>query len=379
MQDLRTESRDAVIYDIDLDHKLARVLIQSSDKKILARWPQNWEQTPNYLKPGNTVRMTFPAGNHGLPQITGMGFHTPTAVSGSSVPVPAPGQGDGVLSGGLVSATTPTASMYVVVGTAIYRIDGMLYTLSGASIPLGNGMPLGSGAPLGGASAVLLIAPASATQFRYDIVVTGTDSIPHVVQGTPADANPVMPETPVDHVKLQHILVHPGMTAVESNDIGAYYTTPTASTIGIALGADRLHGYLAGEPHIERTTGITVSVRDQYGNLATKASPGFAVTFEFFKGNGAITIAGTAIAFDESSGVQTLYTTTGQLPMTYTRRGTYSEQTPPDPPEDGYNGNGESSPVFRATVRADYTMLETMTPVLQLLDKTDTVVMGAGW
>jgi hypothetical protein len=271
---------------------------------------------------------------------------------------------DVILTGMNLSATIPTATMSVVVSAGTYRIDGVAYSLVG--IPMGNAMPMGSNIGMGGFGALLTIdAPTAGSYYRYDLIVAGTDGVAHVVKGANATSNPAMPATPADHVSLGWVLVYPNMTAVTLSDLNRPYTTPAPQAIAISADITILHGHSIANPHFDDEAVLTVSVLDQYRNLSPKASPGHAILFWFLSGNGDL-VCGTA-SFDESSGTQTFYTTTGELALTYTRQGTWTEPSGP------YAGNGEKSPIFQVqtTIIAPvYALLN-----LSLLDASDGLVL----
>src|SRR5574343_378066 len=84
----RQELRDAVVYDVDSTNKYCRVKIQGSDKFIRAYYNENFESTPQWLKPGNSVRITHPGGNKGRIEVVGHGILLPTAIPGGSVTPP---------------------------------------------------------------------------------------------------------------------------------------------------------------------------------------------------------------------------------------------------------------------------------------------------
>lgn len=360
----RREQRDAVVMSVDSANRWAIVKIQGSNEQIRAWFPLNWGSNPAWLKPGNAVRISTPGGNRGRIELVGHGMLLPTAVPGGSVTPAPPALEDVILTGMNLSATIPTATMSVVVSAGTYRIDGVVYSLVG--IPMGNAMLMGSNIGMGGFGALLTIdAPTAGSYYRYDLIVAGTDGVAHVVKGANATSNPAMPATPADHVSLGWVLVYPNMTAVTLSDLNRSYTIPAAQTIAISADITTLHGHSIANPHFDDEAVLTVSVLDQYGNLSPKASPGHAILFWFLSGNGDL-VCGTT-SFDESSGTQTFYTTTGELALTYTRQGTWTEPSGP------YAGNGEKSPIFQVqtTIIAPvYALLN-----LSLLDASDGLVL----
>jgi len=84
------ELRDAIVFDVDPANRYCRVKIQGSDTYVKAWYPENWESTPQYLKPGNAVRIAHPGGNKARIEVVGHGFLLPTAVpGGTGSPTPA--------------------------------------------------------------------------------------------------------------------------------------------------------------------------------------------------------------------------------------------------------------------------------------------------
>jgi len=67
------ELRDAIVMDVNPGSHYCRVKIQGSNTLIKAWYPENWESTPVYLKPGNAVRINLPGGNKSRIEIMGHG------------------------------------------------------------------------------------------------------------------------------------------------------------------------------------------------------------------------------------------------------------------------------------------------------------------
>jgi site-specific recombinase XerC len=103
-RDQVAETRDAILYDIP-GNGICRVQIQGSTELITARFPQNAESAPAWLKPGNAVRITNRGGLRGYIEITGHGQLLTTGVSAPTIPTPA----DAVLTGcAVVAIPAPT-------------------------------------------------------------------------------------------------------------------------------------------------------------------------------------------------------------------------------------------------------------------------------
>ncbi len=315
----RQELRDAIVYSVDSTNRYCLVKIQGTDTQIKAFYPENWEQTPQYLKPGNAVRITHPGGNRGRIEVAGHGFLIPTAVPGGTVtPTPAT-PGDTVLTGCTLVATDP-AAMGASVMPGTYRIDGVTYTLASLTMDRSDVEMDRGEIVMGGAGDSVAFDAASATYFRYDIVAAGTDGDAHVVKGSNAAGEPTMPSTPADHVRLGWVLIYPDMTAVAATDINRLYTTPVASELRVTPDDQDLAWG-------DTSTDIAVSVRDQYGNRISLGGAGYYVTIAWTSGNGTLTQGG--VSQDESAPL-TFYMDQNTT-VTYTRDG---------------NDPGDVSPVF---------------------------------
>ena len=205
------------------------------------------------------------------------GLVTGGIVFGSSgdISTPENNQIDGTASGGIVFggetteqwSTEPNNSVAVKGG--LYRISGVLYTLANTMSIEG----LGSIAALVNCSA----APAVAGTYRYDLLSIDAAGDITVTAGTAATV-PVMPMTPASSVKLNHVLRYYGQTSIVQSDIGKIWLAPALATIEAAIADDEL-------AWAELSTTITITCRDQYGQLFTGNK---TVSVEFLSGNGTI-------------------------------------------------------------------------------------------
>jgi hypothetical protein len=255
----RVETRDAIVYDL-ISAGICRVKIQGSDEPIVAYYQLGRESAPNYVTPGQTVRVNHRGGIRGLTEIVGIGQTVPTTAPGGSSPVIATGS-DGILTGGQVTATLNTPDMSVHVAITTYRISGTTYASVATDLTV-------SAAPATGL-------------WRYDIIVGGTDSIVHLVTGT-ASATPIVPSTPASHVLLQIILVPGGSTAITQYMIDQTWALPSPTAIVMVITNDELHWT------VDLSTAITVTVYDQYGNTMAGTGAGWYITLEFTLGNGTL-------------------------------------------------------------------------------------------
>lgn len=307
-----TEMRDAVVFDVDTTNRYARVKIQGSDTYIKAWYPENWEKTPVYLKPGNAVRISHPGANKGRIEIIGHGFLLPTAAPGGTAAPTLATPGDTVLTGCTLSPSSP-AGMSGVVAPGTYRIDGTVYSIATMVMDDATLVMDRSDLIMGMVGGNVTFAAAHATYFRYDAVVAGVDGLPHVVQGDNFSATgtvPSPPPAPADHVRLAWVLIYPGMTAVTAADINRLFTTPAA----VELRATIVDADLDWS---DTSTAIAVSIRDQYGRVLTRAAGDYAFIITFTHGNGVLT-CGSASG-DETSPIA--FSSYGSNMATYTRDG----------------------------------------------------------
>lgn len=317
------ELRDAIVFSVDGTNRYAMVKIQGSDTQIRAFYPENWEATPQYLKPGNAVRINLPGGNKSRIEIVGHGFLLPTAVpGGTGAPTP-PTPGDAVLTGATLGVTDP-ASMGVTVAPGTFRIDGITYSLSGLLMDRSDIVMDRSDIIMDSVGANVTFDAASATYFRYDSVVVGVDGIAEVVKGSnfASNASPVPdpPDAPADHVRLGWVLIYPNMTAVASSDINRLFTAPAAAELRVTVSDQDLAWG-------ETSATITISVRDQYGNTITAGGAGYYVTVAWNRGNGTLTQGGVS---QDESGPLSFYMSSS-AGVSYVRDG---------------NDPGDESPVF---------------------------------
>ena len=273
------ETRDAILWDTPPTQRLCRIKIQGSNTLITAHYPENWEQTPLWLKPGNAVRVTHVGGIRGRIEIVGHGQVVPTPVAGTAAPTPT--VGPNVILTGCLPLQMPTPDMSIQVTAGTYRIAGIIYTLSGAWL-MGSGELMGSGIIMGSIGEVIAIdaAPGTPGTARYDLITVGADQVLDYTAGTPSTA-PVMPTTPASHIKIAHILVTYGTTAITQAMINATYTVPAATRLVISIDDADL-------AWAELTTHVNVQVLDQYGNGIISTTPGYYVTLSFLSGNGTL-------------------------------------------------------------------------------------------
>ncbi|OPY78227.1 MAG: hypothetical protein A4E65_02381 [Syntrophorhabdus sp. PtaU1.Bin153] len=291
----RVESRDAILWDIDTSQRTCRVKIQGSNELITANVPQNIESNPQWLKPGNAVRIIHRGGIRGYIEVAGHGTGIPTAIAGVDVTPPEITPPDGTISGCSILATA-VSSMVVLVTIGTIRIGGTTYTVGPVALD-DTDYTLGYGGVLGGIAGAVTIngAPAAGT-YRIDIIVIGADLVIDYVADTAA-AN-----------------------------INKVFQAPRPSSLTVVVADDEL-------AWAETSTTITVTVYDQYGNTINPEGQ-YCITCAFVDGNGTL----HAESYDEGSTTSiSKYTSTSSAAFTYVRDGL-------DP--------GDESPIFLITLDA---------------------------
>jgi hypothetical protein len=324
--DDRKELRDAIVFSVNSTLKYCMVKIQGSNTQIKAYYPENWESTPQYLKPGNAVRISHPGGNKARIEIVGHGFLIPTAIVGGTVTPTPIVPGDTVLTGCTLAPTDPV-SMSAIVQPGTFRIDGVTYSLSGMLMDRSDVEMDRGDLFMNSVGDSVTFDAASAYFYRYDSVVVGTDGDAHIVKGADFSATtvplPSPPAAPADHVRVGWVLIYPNMTTIATGDLNRLYTTPMASELRVVVEDQDLDWG-------DTTTTLTISVRDQYGNTIFFGGAGYQVTIAWTYGNG--TLAAGGASQDESAPFS--------FSMAYTEVVSYTR--------DG-NDPGDKSPTFAIT------------------------------
>lgn len=223
----RIESRDAIVWEVLPSQRLCRVKIQGSNTSLYARYHENWEATPSYLKAGNSVRIAHRGGKRSNWEIIGHGRNLPTFPNpdaGDTTPIPV-GSENAILTGFEVLPTTPN-SMSVTIGSGTYRINGVEYSLSDLQLTMTSGsstiMTAGSSILMGASSlnAVTFDTPPASGYTRTDLVVIGTDGVLDVVKGTNflnSVETPTIPTVPSSHVLVAQVFIMGGKVQKEDD------------------------------------------------------------------------------------------------------------------------------------------------------------------
>lgn len=317
----RTETRDAVLWDVIPEQKLCRVKVLGSNTLIECKYPENWSQTPTWLKPRTAVRIQHRGGNRHSFEVVGDGLFIPTPIINPATGVYYPSLPDiavgvdTVFTDCLVFALE-TPGMQVWVKTGTFRINGIIYTTDYMDMSESNVADMSSGVPMDQTVGVYNINAAHATLWRMDRLVIGSDLVVDVLTGDNVASNPEPPETTVNHVSLNTILIPPGITGILQTLIGRTFEDPYI--INLEVTVDQSTMSWATE-----TTSITLAVKDQYGNPFIGSS--VYIVCSITSGSGTLN---TDMIITNS--------TTGEAEITYTREDGYAESS----------ANIENGPVF---------------------------------
>jgi len=291
----RTETKDAIIFDVDWNAYVCKCRIQGSDEYINAHFPRNQATIPAWMKRGNAVRVLHRSGVRGHIEVVGNGGAIPTPMPGSPSHPSSATAMDGIISGLNV---TSLGGLDVTISPGTYRINGIIYTSGGNEAgyptmvestpemtmteiypPADMGDPAGLNdesdppwimseadppAILGSSGGVFTLDSIADGQFRYDTFQIGTDGIIDYVKGTAALSNPVKPVISGSHVQIgRYILVYNfgGEEGIGDDNIGLGYTDPHHASLTITAISEM--AWAEGADYPETT--ITVQVINQYG------------------------------------------------------------------------------------------------------------------
>jgi hypothetical protein len=282
-----SETREGVVWHVYPDLRLAEVVIQNAVNKVMAHYPLNLTNTPDWLKEGNSVKINHVGGMRGRVELMGPGSTIPTPIAGGSVILPTAAlPADTIFSGMEVIAPTP-GTMSVGVNVGMYRILGITYNFGVAGESPGmessSSWGMGDGTPMGQVSGVIvpIDAPPDAGNYRYDVIQVGTDGVIDYKKGTQATTIPSVPAVDVGHLEVGRILLYHEMTFITQNDIGRVWSVSVPTQASVALTFDQM---VFGETDINY---ITVTVLDQYLEVKSPATL-FSFTLAWLYGNGVV-------------------------------------------------------------------------------------------
>ncbi len=211
-------------------------------------------------------------------------------------------QVDGDCAGGVVFGGTvdeqweAEPNNYVAVKGGTFRINGEIYTKTASMSFPGVGTIaalVDCGEP-----------PTTSGYYRYDLLSIDASGTITVTAGTES-ATPVMPTTPANEIKLDHVLRYYGQETIVQADIGKVWTAPQIVSMAATIADDVLSWG-------ENSTTIQIRCYDQYGKVFTGSR---TVTAAITSGNGTLSPA-------SKSGSGSYFT------FTYTRNGDSGDVSP---------------------------------------------------
>jgi len=309
LQDQRTETRDALLYDIDHENHFCRVKIQGTSTLVVAWFPENWEQTPVWLKPGNAVKINHTGGIHGRIELIGHGSLIPSPVAGDPGDPPTT-YTDGILTGLTIAVCTNGEAIVIMAGT--FQIAGTIYTVPAIGMSGYPSYETPAYVNRDNVAAVFDVDPGGA--YRYDSFFVSTNLIIDKVNGA-CTTPPVFPTVPADHLLVGWLFRTASNTVTQSN-VNKYYSVSRISQIEVTLTDDEL-------TWAETTSDIIVVMKDQYGALLSQTSPGWHVQVSIISGNGTLSRGDVSLVTTIDD-----YTTSSSITFTYTRGGTVDDHTP---------------------------------------------------
>jgi hypothetical protein len=328
----RRETRDAIVWDVlsgDSDRK-CRVKIQGSNQLIIAHYPFNWGTNPEWVKPGNAVRITHQGGMRGKIEVVSHGQLVPSPVDGgASSPIDVT-PADTVLTGCNVTQLPNPSNLRVRVTTGTYRINGITYTASSMTMSATPDATMGDNIVMGQATAVIeLDAAPSSGNYRMDLISIGTDGVVDYNAGTVVSSDPQPDAVAANHLQLATILVYGTMTVVLNKDINAIWSAPFLAYVRATISDEELDWMS------ESTSVITLTAYDQYdvGFSRSILNGGILFSLEFVSGSGTLSDAVSATRSEK-------LTAQTNASFTYTRD----------------NDAGDISPTFIGAAEESYVM-----------------------
>lgn len=308
----KTETRDAIIWDVVEEDRVCQVKIQGSSEFIYAHYPRNQTTIPKWCKIGNAVRIIHKGGNRGYMEIAGEGRAAPTGLGTPPVPTSA----DAVMTGLSAWATSPE-TMSITVDSGTYRIDGTIYSSdgTGSNYYVMDDDPITMDDDLAemdtSSGAIVIDAAPADGYYRYDAIVLGINGVFDVIKGTAVTADPVKPNVPVDHALIAYVLVVGGITGISQSVIGLDWTAPRAvyiisetdpiCEIGLTWDSE-------SPPDVSQEATITATLYDQYD---TVYSGTWTWTFGILAGIGVLFKSlvgqGTSLTFSGGSSESVTY------------------------------------------------------------------------
>lgn len=152
--DLKRETKDGIIWSIDISNRKVTLKIQGSNTEIAAYFPDNTHSPPPWCKLGNAIKIMHTGGIRGRIEIIGHGLVIPYPISGNIWPSD-PVQENMILTGLQILAMPNLPGNKVLVTTGTARIEGTIITVGAMSLSDGDEFEMGEGGYMGEVAAIL--------------------------------------------------------------------------------------------------------------------------------------------------------------------------------------------------------------------------------
>lgn len=272
------ESRDAILWDIQLSDRCCRCKVQGSNEYVVARFPQNWSEVPSWCKPGQAVRIAHRGGVRGYIEVVGYGRAIPTPVSGRTTPDQATPE-NAILSGMEIKQIPQGSHMMVYVRTGSVRFAGVEKTVPAVSVANGGSLIAADmGLLFGSVAGIFEISAPASGYFRYDAFSLGADLVVYKTTGSVFATTESKPSIPDGNILIGYLLVRGGQTTITADDVAQVWSAPVASRISVAA-VDNGSAWT-----------ITANVLDQWG-AAIATTGGWTVAASIDSGDGSLDAA----------------------------------------------------------------------------------------
>ena len=251
----RTETMDAICWEVLDTDRMVRVKIQGSAEYVLARWPSNWQTRPNWLRPGQAVRLLHRGGIRGLLEVTGFGLTIPTPVSGATTPA-AETPVNSIISGLQLFQRPHGATMMVWLSGGTARFSGAIITALGATMT--DAITMDDGLVLGNVSGAWTLTAPSAGQYRMILFTIDSTGLVRKREGDAFSTVYTEPTVPAGELVCARLFLRGGATSITQADIGQAWSAPTASNLTITA-TDTSAG-------AQESYDLVLAVTDQFGN-----------------------------------------------------------------------------------------------------------------
>lgn len=233
--DATAETRDGIIIDIDNVNRWCRVKIQGSEEFVVAHYPENTNNQPEWMQPGNAVRLCHKGGVRGKVEVIGRGQTIPTGLNTKPpnpvIPV------DCIMDGCEIFLPDAHRDAFgagwgiIWIRTGTYRGNGMVKALR--PIPCRKSNPLKMiNRPVVGRVVdqfVVKMPPPELWAYCRFMINPQSGKVEMISSGNKTE--PALPEVPEGKLDLGWVLLQGGQTSIDEWYINAYWQRPAATYI----------------------------------------------------------------------------------------------------------------------------------------------------